>query len=64
MKTQIWASVATYILIAIIKKRLALPQPLPSILQVFSLGLFEKMPIYQPFSYASLQQKSSDYDKG
>ena len=57
VKTQIWISVATYVLIAIVKKRRALPLPLSNLLQVFSLGLFEKMPILQAF-YETIDQKN------
>lgn len=56
VKTQIWISVATYVLIAIIKKRLGLSQSLSTILQVCSLSLFEKMPINQAFSPSQLQR--------
>lgn len=41
VKTQIWIAVATYVLIAIAKKRLQLPQSLYEILQILSLTLFE-----------------------
>jgi transposase len=50
VKTQIWIAVCVYVLIAIIKKRLALQQSLYTILQILSIGLFEKMPILQAFS--------------
>ena len=49
-KTQLWIAIATYVLIAIIKKRLGLPQSPYTILQILSLTLFEKMPISQAFS--------------
>lgn len=49
VKTQVWISVATYVLIAIVKKRLALTQPLSEILHVLSVAPFEKMPIFQAF---------------
>jgi len=39
-----------YLLVAIIKKELGLEQSLYTILQVFSISLFEKMPILQAFS--------------
>ena len=45
VKTQIWIAVATYVLIAILKKRLGLEASLHEILQVLSLNLFEKTPI-------------------
>lgn len=47
VKTQIWIAIATYVLIAIIKKRLALKISLYTFLQIISVTIFEKMPIYQ-----------------
>ena len=42
MKSQIWIAVSVYVLVAIIKKRLALSRSLYEILQILSLNLFEK----------------------
>jgi len=50
VKTQIWTAVTAYVLIAIIKKRMALDQSLYRILQILSLVLFDKRPILQVFS--------------
>lgn len=50
VKTQIWTAVAAYVLIAIIKKRLALDQSLYRILQILSLVLFDKRPVLQVLS--------------
>jgi hypothetical protein len=47
VKTQIWIAVSTYVLIAIMKKRLKINLSLYTILQILSISLFEKMPIYQ-----------------
>lgn len=47
VKTQIWIAVATYVLIAIAKKRLQLPQTLYEILQILSLTMFETVPLNQ-----------------
>ncbi len=47
VKTQVWVAVSVYVLVAIVKKRLALPQSLYTILQVLSVTLFEHVPIYQ-----------------
>lgn len=47
VKTQIWIAVATYVLIAIVKKRAALPHSLYELLQIFSLSLFHTTPINQ-----------------
>jgi len=42
VKTQIWIAISVYVLVAIMKKRLALDQSLYTILQVLSITLFEK----------------------
>jgi Domain of unknown function (DUF4372)/Transposase DDE domain len=45
VKTQIWIAITVYVLVAIVKKRLGLKQDLYTLLQIFSLTLFEKVPI-------------------
>jgi hypothetical protein len=50
VKTQIWIAVSTYILVAIIRKRLHLEQNLYTILQILSVTLFEKVPLNQLFA--------------
>ena len=50
MKTQIWIAVSVYVLVAIVKKRLGLKASLYTLLQLFSVTLFEKMPMSQAFS--------------
>ena len=47
VKTQIWMAISVYVLVAIIKKRLQIDLSLYTILQIFSITLFEKMPILQ-----------------
>ena len=42
MKTQIWCAVATYVLIAIVKKELHLEASLYTCLQILSVSVFEK----------------------
>lgn len=46
VKTQIWSAVATYVLIAIVKKELNLDESLYTLLQVLSVSVFEKTPIF------------------
>ena len=60
VKTQIWIAVSIYVLVAILKKRLALEASLHEILQVLSLSLtlFEQVPISQAFGDIKSQQKS------
>jgi hypothetical protein len=47
VKTQIWVAISTYVLVAIMKKRLKIDLTLYNILQILSISLFEKKPIYQ-----------------
>jgi len=47
VKTQIWCAVATYVLIAIVKKELQLDASLYSLLQILSVSVFEKTPLDQ-----------------
>lgn len=47
VKTQIWSAVCTYVLVAIIKKRLNVDASLHTILQALSVTLFEFTPIKQ-----------------
>ena len=45
VKTQIWIAVSAYVLVAIVRKRLAVGSSLYQILQILSITLFEKTPI-------------------
>jgi len=47
VKTQIWIAITTYLLVAIIKKVLKIELTLYTILQVLSVTIVEKMPIFQ-----------------
>jgi transposase len=58
VKTQIWIAVSVYVLVAIVKKRLALEASLHEILQVLSVTLFEQTPILQAFGDVESQEKS------
>lgn len=49
VKVQIWTAVSVYVLIAIIKKRFALNASLYTLLQIFSVTLFEKIPLTMRF---------------
>jgi hypothetical protein len=50
VKTQVWIAVSAYVLVAIAKKQLDLRPPMGEILQVLSLMLFEKTPVFEVFS--------------
>jgi len=49
VKTQIWTAMATYALIAIVKKRLGLTHSLYTIFQILSTAIFEKTPVQLVF---------------
>jgi IS4 transposase len=50
VKTQVWIALSTYVLIAIVKKRLHLSQSLYEILQILNLTMFEITSINQLFN--------------
>jgi hypothetical protein len=50
VKSQVWIAVATYVLVAIVRKRLKLDLSLHTMLQVLSVTPFEKIPLIQLFS--------------
>jgi hypothetical protein len=45
------------VLVAIIRKRMQIAESLYTILQVLSLTLFEKMPLYQAFAQGAYKTK-------
>ena len=47
VKTQVWIAVSTYLLVAIVKKRLHIPASLYEMLQILSLTMFERIPLDQ-----------------
>lgn len=57
VKTQTWIAVSVYVLVAIVRKRLAIKASLCQLQQIFSMTLFEKPPILR-----ALQQIDSQDD--
>jgi hypothetical protein len=53
VKTQVWIAISVYVLVAIVKKELKLERSLYGILQILSLTLFEKTPLFAVLSTAS-----------
>jgi transposase len=47
VKSQIWIAICTYVLIAIIKKKLNIKQSLYTFLQIISIAIFEKCPLQE-----------------
>ena len=59
VKTQVWISIAVYVLVAIVKKELKLEMSLSSILQILSVNVFSKEPLAQ-----LLAQTGSQIEEG
>ena len=57
VKTQIWVAVSVYVLVAVVRKRLALRASLYQILQILSVTLFEKTPILQALQASDSQEE-------
>ena len=47
VRTQIWISICTYVIVAIVKKELKLEVSLGKMLQIISVSVFEKVPLCQ-----------------
>ena len=63
VKTQIWIAVSVYALVAIIKKRLQLDHSLYTILQILSVTVFDKYPLYQILTNYDRKLQHGDYPK-
>lgn len=55
VKTQIWIAISVYVIVLILKKKLNLSQSIYEILQILSINMFDKEPIYQLFEKPNLQ---------
>ena len=60
VKTQIWTAVSTYVLVAIVRKRLKIQASLYEMLQILSLTMFEKTPLDTLFSQIRAGQNDAD----
>jgi len=59
VKTQVWCAIATYVLIAIVKKELQLESSLYTCLQILSVSVFEKNHISCALQPGALQNQST-----
>lgn len=57
VKSQVWIAISVYVLVAIVKKELVIDRTLNEILQILSLTLFEKIPLFQALSQPIAQEK-------
>ena len=54
VKTQVWIAVCVYLLVPFDKKELKIDRSMGEMLQIFSIGLFEKTPLLQAFTNKSI----------
>ncbi|MBI5415942.1 MAG: transposase [Candidatus Omnitrophica bacterium] len=62
VKTQVWIAVSIYVLIAIIKKRLALKPSLYTILQILNVTMFEKTSLSQALTENDVPETIDEND--
>lgn len=60
VQTQVWIAICTYVLVAILKKKLRIPDSLYDILQILSTAPFEKTPLKQLFDANQVQSNQLD----
>lgn len=64
VKTQIWIAISVYVIVLILKKKLNLPQSIYEILQILSVNIFDKEPLYQLFKKPNLKYfKEQNYNQ-
>lgn len=64
VKTQIWIAISVYVIVLILKKKLNLPQSIYEILQILSINIFDKEPLYQLFKKPNLKYfKEQNYNQ-
>lgn len=54
VKTQVWIAISVYVLVAILKKELGIQRSLYEILQILSVTLFEKTPLFQALTASAV----------
>lgn len=62
VKTQIWCAIATYVLIAIVKKELQIDASLYTLLQILSVSIFEKTQLQQAFAGTGNTSEQTNLD--
>lgn len=60
IQTQIWIAISTYVLVAIIKRKLKLDHSLYNILQILSVNIFEKRAMVEIFTDEIIKDKDEN----
>jgi len=61
VRVQVWIAISVYVLVAIVRKELRVERSLSEILQIFSLTLFEKTPIFEALSVSKSQDSEPPF---
>jgi hypothetical protein len=61
VRVQVWIAISVYVVVAIVRKELGVDRSLSAILQILSLTLFEKTPIFQVLSESKSQDPESPF---
>ena len=62
VRSQIWVAISSYVIVAIAKKQLNIPNSLYEILQYISIAPFEKTPMSETFTIEKWQEtKEKDH---
>jgi hypothetical protein len=61
VRIQVWIAISVYVLVAIVKKELGVERSLSEILQILSLTLFEKTPIFQALGESKSQDSEPPF---
>ena len=61
VKIQVWIAISVYVLVAIVRKELGIDRSLNEILQILSVSIFEKTPIFQALSEQKTQDPESPF---
>ena len=61
VQTQIWIAITTYLLVAILKKELAIKESLYTILRALSVTIFDKTPLLQMFPATNYTTESTPF---
>jgi len=62
VKTQLWIALSVFLILAILKKELQLPQSLHYLSQILSVNLFEKIPLQQLLTESTCTSTAESHD--
>lgn len=61
VKTQVWIAICVYVLVAIVKKEMRVQRSMYEILQVLSVTLFEKTPLFEALTVQNQPHSEHDF---